>query len=195
MSVAPEQLDPVDAEDREIGVAVAVEVERVGARHPCPIRDGGGDRREPQRSAGDGGIAVEAGRVRPAGDVQVRPAVLVAVEHREPAAGRVDLVPVVCRGDPGAAGLVDEPRHRRTGRGTQRADGHERDADHGQDRRADDQAGGGRPARAGQAGTSESRATRSSASRVAICPRVKSSVTRGVVPSRIAPWRSSTSRR
>ena len=56
---------PAVAKDREVGQAVAVDVDRVGAGDAREVGDGVGDLREPQGAADRALVPVERGRVRP----------------------------------------------------------------------------------------------------------------------------------
>ena len=67
-------------------MAVTVDVERVGAADRGQVRRGAGDRRETERTADRAVVPVQDGRVGPARDVHVRPAVVVAVEDGHAAA-------------------------------------------------------------------------------------------------------------
>ena len=95
-----------DAQHGEIGEAVAVDVERIGAGDRGQI----GDRRrhglEPQRPADRAVVAVQRGRRAAAGEVQLAATVVVAVERGDAATDEVLEVAVVAVVD--AAGLGDE---------------------------------------------------------------------------------------
>ena len=77
------------------------------------------DRHEAQGAADRALVPVQGRRTAPAGEVQVRPAVVVAVEDRDPAADRVGEVAVVGVVDARRCRLVDEVR--RTERRRRRA--------------------------------------------------------------------------
>ena len=87
---------------------VAVDVDRVGADDAGQIGDRIGDRREVQRAADRAVVAVQDCRRAAAGDVQVGPAVAVAVEDRHPTADRKRERALVGVRRPDAARLVDE---------------------------------------------------------------------------------------
>ena len=105
-----------EAQDGEVDVGVAVDVDRVGAGDLREVGDGRRDRREPQRATGVALVAVEGGRFAAAGEVQVGAPVVVAVERGDAAAHEeleLTVVPVV---DAGGGGVVDEVRRHRRGR-------------------------------------------------------------------------------
>ena len=65
---------------------------------------------EAQRPADRALVAVQGGRGGPARDIQVGPAVAVAIGDRDPAADRIGEVAGVRVVHPGPGGLVDEAR-------------------------------------------------------------------------------------
>ena len=67
-------------QDHEVDRPVAVDVERVGADDGGEIGGRIGDLHEPQRATDRALVAVQGGRAAPARDVQVGPAVAVAIE-------------------------------------------------------------------------------------------------------------------
>jgi hypothetical protein len=91
-------------------VSVAVDVDRVGAGDPGEVRAVLAHRRERQWPADVADVAEQARRVGAAGEVEVRTAVVVAVEHRD-AAADVELEPAVVDVlDTGAERLLDQLR-------------------------------------------------------------------------------------
>jgi hypothetical protein len=98
------------AEDGEVDVSIAVDVERVGA---CDRRQVG-DRRRPlyeaQRAAHRALVAVQRGRLAPTGEEQFGAPVVIAIEHRHTAADEELELPVVGVVDAGRGRLVHEQR-------------------------------------------------------------------------------------
>ena len=97
-----------DAQHDEVDVAVAVDVERVGAGDRGQVGDGRRQRREAQRAADRAVVAVQRRRLAAAGEEQLAAPVVVAVERRHAAADEVLEVAVVAVVD--AAGVGDEAR-------------------------------------------------------------------------------------
>jgi hypothetical protein len=95
------------AQDRQVDVAIAVDIDRIGAVHASQVRDRVMNRREPERTAGWAVVPIQHGRVAPAGQEQVGPAVTVAIEHRDPTAHRGDESAVVDLIDARSRGLLD----------------------------------------------------------------------------------------
>ena len=105
-----QQLHPADPQDHQIGVAVAVDVDGVGAHRARDVRDRAHDLAEGDGPAHSGDVPEQRRRVVPARDKDVGPPVAVAVEHRHPAPdhGRVPAAVDVVQA--GRRRLVDEVR-------------------------------------------------------------------------------------
>ncbi len=100
-------------QQREVGEAVAIDIERIGAGDRLNLQHSG-QRLEAQRAAGDGGVAVEPGGRGATGEEEVGETVRVAVEHRRAAADHVFPVALIGGGD-AAGGFFLEDRHDRIG--------------------------------------------------------------------------------
>ena len=96
-----------NAQQHHIGIAVAVDVERVRARHLVQFEPAG-LRLEPQRPGSRAGIAVEFGGRSAAGKQHVVEAVGIAVERGDATADHVFPLPGVDAVYAGAGGLLDE---------------------------------------------------------------------------------------
>ena len=125
-------------EDDEIGPAVAIDVDRVGAVDGRQVGDRVRDPRERESSADGAVVPEQRGAVGTARDVQVRTAVVVAVEHGHAAAYGILEAAVEALAEAGRGRLVDEVRcaggNRRPGSKHQHAGparhGDEPDRDH-----------------------------------------------------------------
>ena len=139
------------AQDRQVDAAVAVDVERIGADHPGRRGRRVVDRFERERTAGRALVPQERGGTLAAGEVQLRLAVVVAVEDRHPATDREAEVAVVGVVDPARGRLVDEVRGGQRGRRRGATEPAERerpdpDRDDGHDRDTGDDRGDPPPA-------------------------------------------------
>ena len=96
-----------DAQQHKIGVAITVDVHRIGARNGAQFK-ATGLRIEMQCAALRAGVAVELGRRRAAGQEHVGKAVRVAVESGNPAAHHIFPFTGVNTVNPGAGSFLDE---------------------------------------------------------------------------------------
>ncbi len=106
-----------DPKDREIRVPVRVHVERVGAGDARDVGHRVASRRERQLATDVAAVAEQLRGVGAAGHVQVRAAVLVAVQDGHAAAGRERRAAVVRVGEAGGRRLLHEPRSAKGVRG------------------------------------------------------------------------------
>ncbi len=123
---------------------VAVDVERVGTGDRRQV----GDRRrlpcEAERTAHRALVAVQRGRLAPAGEEQFGATVVVTVERRHSPADEELELAVVGVVDAGRGRLVDEPRRlagvrsRPTGAPGRQHERHDHDDDHHHDNRGDE---------------------------------------------------------
>ena len=107
---APEEDVLPEAEDGEIGMAIRVEVDGVGAGYVGEIRPRVEHLAEPKRTGDRAVVAVESCRVGPTGEVEVGLPIIVTVEHGNATPNEERPVPVVCVVDAGGVGLFDETR-------------------------------------------------------------------------------------
>ena len=96
------------AEDDEVDLAVAVDVDRVGAGHGGQVGDGRRERGEAQGPADRAVVVVERRRLGAAGEEELVTTVAVAVERGHAAAHEVLELAVVAVVDAGGRRVVDE---------------------------------------------------------------------------------------
>jgi hypothetical protein len=137
------------AEDRQVDVAVTVDVERVRPVDAIEVGGWVGHRGEPQGTADGAGVPIERRRRGSTRQVELRPAVTVAVEHGDAAGDRERAAAGECVVEPARRRLADVPGRAERGRRggpTQQADRSDRpDARQHDDRDRDRQPGGDPP--------------------------------------------------
>src|SRR5262249_41665052 len=102
-----------DPEHDQVGSAVAVDAERIGAGDVVQLEPRVGNAGKAQRSADRALVAIEAGLGTAAGDVEIGQSVAVAVEGRHAAADEIFPAALVAGVDAGGAPV---PRAQRRGR-------------------------------------------------------------------------------
>ena len=106
-----------EAQDREVDMAIAIDVDRVGAGHRPQIRRGVRDALEAQRAGDPARVPEQRGRRVAAGEEQIGHPVGIAVERGHAATHDERELPGVGVADPGAERVIDEPRRAERCRG------------------------------------------------------------------------------
>ena len=99
-----------ESEHGEIGVAVRIDVDRIGAGDLGQVGIGLRHLGELQRTSDGALVDVERGRIRPAGEVEILFVIVVAVEYGDAATHEVGPVPVVGVVNTRGLRFVDEAR-------------------------------------------------------------------------------------
>jgi hypothetical protein len=138
---------PAVAQDGQIDHAVAVDVERIGAGRLGQVGGRIVDSREMRAATGRRVVPVQRGRMVPAGQVEVRPPVAVAVEHGHAATDRERVLPSYVFVTPDEAVMSTNRGVPRAGARGSAARARDREAadDRGDDRHDHDDEGGDAP--------------------------------------------------
>jgi hypothetical protein len=122
--------DAAEAQDGQVDLAIAIDVEGVGAVDVREVRDWVLDPLEPERGADRAVVPVQRRRIGPSRHEHVGPAVGIAVEHGDATSDRGREVAVVDVIDAGLQALLHEVRSHRHGRRRRTCDEEDRNCAH-----------------------------------------------------------------